>query len=100
MELEVYRPADDENKTFTIERAKIKIPNVMARMVGDDVGYIRVMSFNGVTAEDMRAEIESLDAEGARGFILDLRDNPGGLLAGGSRRGLALHPGGRHRSRR
>ncbi len=52
----------------------------MARMEGDDVGYIRVMSFNGVTAEDMHAEIESLEAEGAQGFVIDMRDNPGGLL--------------------
>jgi carboxyl-terminal processing protease len=80
VELEVYRPADDENVSFVIERAKIDIPNVMARMEGDDVGYIRVMSFNGVTAEDMDAEIDNLEAEGAEGFVIDMRDNPGGLL--------------------
>jgi carboxyl-terminal processing protease len=76
----VYRPEDDENLEFEIERARINIPNVMARMEGDDVGYLRVMSFNGVTAEEMGAEIEALAEEGAEGFVIDMRSNPGGLL--------------------
>jgi carboxyl-terminal processing protease len=78
--VEVYRPEDEENIEFVIERARINIPNVMARMDGDDVGYIRVMSFNGVTAEELGEEIESLAEEGAEGFVIDMRSNPGGLL--------------------
>lgn len=80
VEVEVYRPEDEESYVFDIERAKINIPNVIARMEGDDVGYIRVMSFNSVTAEDIHAKIEELDAEGAKGYIIDVRMNPGGLL--------------------
>jgi carboxyl-terminal processing protease len=67
--------------SFTITRARITIPNIMSEMVGKDVGHLRLMGFNERTAEDLRTEIKALDAKGARGFVLDLRGNPGGLLS-------------------
>jgi carboxyl-terminal processing protease len=67
--------------SFTITRARITIPNIMGEMVGKDVGHLRLMGFNERTAEDLRTEIKALEAKGARGFVLDLRGNPGGLLS-------------------
>lgn len=70
----------EELKDFTIERAKITVPNVDSRMLGKDVGYIRLYSFNQKSEDDIRFALQDLADKGAKGFILDLRDNPGGLL--------------------
>ncbi len=80
VEIEVYRPSTDSNEVFKIERAKIEIPNVKYEMKGDDVGYIRLFTFNNHAASDVREAIADLEEQGAKGLILDLRDNPGGLL--------------------
>ena len=66
---------------FTITRAKIDLPNVEVEMLEDGVGYIRLYSFNQLSTRDLAEAIEELTSQGAEGFILDLRDNPGGLLS-------------------
>jgi carboxyl-terminal processing protease len=76
----VYREGEDEILDFTMKRAKIDVPNIESEMLADGIGYIRLYSFNEVAEEDIRSAIEKLEGEGARGFVLDLRDNPGGLL--------------------
>ncbi|MDF1543106.1 MAG: S41 family peptidase [Anaerosomatales bacterium] len=81
VELGVRRADEDELVMFTITRAQIDIPNVMSRMVDDEVGYLRLLTFNQKSAEDLTEEIAELEAEGATSFVLDLRDNPGGLLS-------------------
>jgi carboxyl-terminal processing protease len=68
---------------FTMTREQIAVPNVMSEMIGTDVGYIRVYMFNAKAAEDIKKGIDELKAKGARGYVLDLRDNPGGLLSAG-----------------
>jgi carboxyl-terminal processing protease len=45
-----------------------------------DVGYVVLTTFNELSAEDLAAAIKDFDAKGAKGYILDLRGNPGGLL--------------------
>jgi carboxyl-terminal processing protease len=79
--IEMSRDGAAQLLTFTITRARITIPNIMSEMVGRDVGHLRLMGFNERTAEDLRAEIKALEAKGARGLVLDLRGNPGGLLS-------------------
>ncbi|CAN1547391.1 Prc Periplasmic protease [Rhabdaerophilaceae bacterium] len=68
----------------TIMRDIIRPPVVRAQKEGDDVGYLRIGSFNEQTFEGLRKEVTRLTSEiGAdklKGFILDLRNNPGGLL--------------------
>lgn len=72
--------AEAEMLDFTITRAKIDIPNVMSEIEGD-VGYIRLLSFNSISAEEVATEIRDLEEQGAKSFVLDVRDNPGGLLS-------------------
>jgi carboxyl-terminal processing protease len=79
--IEMSRDGAAQLLTFSITRARITIPNIMSEMVGRDVGHLRLMGFNERTAEDLRAEIKALEAKGARGLVLDLRGNPGGLLS-------------------
>jgi len=69
-----------EPRAFTLERAIIHIESVEARMLGDGVGYISIDSFQGNTFDDMQRELARLHQQGMRGLVLDLRDDPGGLL--------------------
>ncbi len=61
-------------------RAVIHIDSVESRMLADGVGYIKINSFQGNTYEDLRRALAELHREELRGLVLDLRDNPGGLL--------------------
>jgi carboxyl-terminal processing protease len=69
--------------TVPIVRAKIATPNLMTEMVGKDVGYMRLMQFNAQASNDIEKAVKDFDKKGAKGYILDLRENPGGLLAEG-----------------
>jgi carboxyl-terminal processing protease len=87
-----HRPYDSEPFEVDLTRAEINIETVMGDKHGDDdswdfmidkenkIGYVRVLSFTQRTADDLKAALQKLEAEGARGLILDLRNNPGGLL--------------------
>lgn len=79
--VDMYRPSEETTLSFEITRAKIVVPNFEARMEGDDVGYIRLYSFNQHSAADVAGAIEDLKSKGAKSYVLDLRDNPGGLLS-------------------
>lgn len=79
--LGIRRGDAEELQDFTITRAKIEVPNSESEMLEGGIGYIRLYSFNDPAAGEVRDAIDELTAQGARGFILDLRDNPGGLLS-------------------
>ncbi len=68
-------------RRFDLIRAVIHIESVESRMLGGNVGYIKIKSFQGNTFEDMQRALAQLHRQGdMRGLVLDLRDNPGGLL--------------------
>jgi carboxyl-terminal processing protease len=69
--------------SVTLTRAKIETPNDMAEMIGGDVGYIRLFTFNAKAGDEVGKAITDLGKKGAKGYILDLRDDPGGLLQSG-----------------
>ncbi|WP_242949880.1 S41 family peptidase [Clostridium saccharobutylicum] len=63
---------------------EVKINSVRGEMLDSSVGYIRIKTFmNENTSKDFQDEIQSLKDQGMKGMILDLRDNPGGLLSEG-----------------
>lgn len=72
---------DGALQNFTIERAKIDVPNIESELLESNIGYIKLYSFTDPAADDVRAALKSLGEQGASGYILDLRDNPGGLLS-------------------
>ncbi|GAB4280810.1 MAG: S41 family peptidase [Coriobacteriia bacterium] len=78
--LEIRREGEEELIEVTIVRARIEVPNIMTELLEDDIGYMRLLTFNTHAARDIRNAVEDLSERGAEGFILDLRDNPGGLL--------------------
>jgi len=72
----------EEPKRFELTRAIIKVESVNAERVGD-LAYIKLKQFQGHTAEDVMAGIDKAKSKGKaplKGVILDLRNNPGGLL--------------------
>ncbi len=77
--LRVFRPDETREFTVTITRARVELPTVYAQLF-DDVGYVRLYSFNGRATEQLQREISNLREQGAQALILDLRSNPGGLL--------------------
>ncbi|MFH1378644.1 MAG: S41 family peptidase [bacterium] len=69
-----------EIKDYTITRAVIKIESINSRMVTDSIGYVQLIEFTKNTYNDLHAAMKSLKENGMENFILDLRNNPGGLL--------------------
>lgn len=81
----IARPGIDEPIRFTITREEITIsPMPSAYLVEDGVGYIDLTVFSESSTDSLRAAITRLRGAGARGIVLDLRTNPGGLLEQGS----------------
>ncbi|MGC9991018.1 MAG: S41 family peptidase [Candidatus Cybelea sp.] len=66
-------------RTYSIVREIIHVPTVRAKMEGD-IDYIRLSDFGNTSGDEMRKALLDGKAKGARGYILDFRDNGGGLL--------------------
>lgn len=64
----------------TIECATIQTPNVSSSLVAGNIGYLSIAQFNNKATDDVGAAITSLEQQGAQGYILDLRGDPGGYL--------------------
>lgn len=77
----IYRK--DELKTFEVDitRANIDYPTVSHRMLDDNIGYIRIISFDQVTYDQFMSAYKDLKSKDQKGLIIDLRNNPGGLLS-------------------
>jgi carboxyl-terminal processing protease len=67
--------------TFDITRELIKIESVESRRLEGGVGYARIVEFSAKTADDLSSALRGLTKDGATSLILDLRNNPGGLLS-------------------
>ncbi|MDD2294474.1 MAG: S41 family peptidase [Eubacteriales bacterium] len=71
---------DGQEIEFTMRREKILSKTVRWEWLEDQIGYIRILSFEESTATDFKEALQTLERGNAAGFILDLRDNPGGLV--------------------
>jgi len=82
--LKIVRKGQDNPIEVTLVRDNIRVRSVRARVESDDIAYIRITTFNEQTTEGLKREIGALTsqigADKLKGFILDLRNNPGGLL--------------------
>jgi len=78
--LTLRREGEKSPIRVTLTRETIKIQSVKSRMLDDHIGYIRLTQFQEQTAADLHQALTQLLAQGAQSLILDLRNNPGGLL--------------------
>ena len=79
--LTIFRDGETELKEVTLERAVITIQSVReASLLEDRIGYIRLSDFREKTTDDLAAALATLKAQEVDSLILDLRNNPGGLL--------------------
>lgn len=76
--LEIRR--GEESLQIDVERGDVYVPNVDYAMLDDEIGAIEIIQFSGSDSDEFDQALDALKASGAKGIIIDLRDNPGGLL--------------------
>jgi carboxyl-terminal processing protease len=84
IKLTIMRKGSDKPIDVTIMRDVIRVKSVRSHPEGEDVGYIRITQFNEQTTDGLKQAINDLNtqlgAEKIKGYVVDLRNNPGGLL--------------------
>jgi carboxyl-terminal processing protease len=81
--LTVLRESKDgilETSDVVINREKIRIKTIKPAMLENDIGYIRITTFDLQTADDFDKAYEDLKSQGIKGLVIDLRYNPGGII--------------------
>jgi len=85
--LTIFRPSTQKKEDYTIVREMIKVPSVKnaqilpRRVEGEPkIGYVRILQFGDPTASELDKALTSLEEQGMKALIVDLRFNPGGLL--------------------
>ncbi len=76
----VFRESLDAPKEFTIVRAIIKVRSVVKKIYRNDIGYVKIRSFSKNTSKDLDAALAEFERKGVSKLVLDVRNNPGGLL--------------------
>lgn len=71
---------DGEQFELKVTRGVISVPSVTARMLDDEIAYLQLTQFGSDSAETFAMELDDLLAQSPRGLVVDLRNNPGGLL--------------------
>ncbi len=86
IKLSIIREGENKPLEITLKRAIIKVKSVKFRLLEEDLAYLRISSFQSRTASQLKKAIKSLVKENKKqalkGLILDLRNNPGGVLNG------------------
>lgn len=80
VQVKVYRESAKEELTLDVERRQVDVDTVYYEMLDNKIGYLELTEFDSVSTEQFRAAIEDLKSQGMESLILDLRNNPGGLL--------------------
>jgi carboxyl-terminal processing protease len=78
--LSLIRPSENRERTYTLTREIISIETVNYETLDEGIGYIKISSFSKQTNDQLKEALAQAKIDGVKAFILDLRDNPGGLL--------------------
>jgi carboxyl-terminal processing protease len=76
----IHREGWDKPREFKIIRDVIKVVSVKSRLLEDAIGYVKIIQFQGQTEDELEKALQSLEAKGIKKLVLDLRNDPGGLL--------------------
>ena len=80
--LTIQREGVEDLQSYTLTREIIKIESVRVKLLESNIGYVRITQFQEQTAKDLIKSLKKLREQKAQSLILDLRNNPGGLLTG------------------
>lgn len=83
VKITIARDATPQPLHFTLARASVQVHSVKQKLIEPGLGYVRISHFSETTAPDLKKAVAALTRESKsdlRGLVLDLRDNPGGLL--------------------
>lgn len=80
VKITVLRGDANDEVDLTIERRQIEVPTVEHEMLENHVGYVCIMQFDEVTGQQFKLAVDDLESQGMEKLVVDLRDNPGGLL--------------------
>lgn len=80
VQISVMRGGETEPLEFTITRREIEIPTIEYQMLDNKLGYIIISEFDEITVDQFKAAVDDLEDRGMKGLIVDVRNNPGGLL--------------------
>ena len=69
-----------EDKIYNLTRDNIKVRTVAGKMIDDKLGYIKISNFSENSGEEFKTTLDDLAAAGMKGFVLDMRQNPGGVI--------------------
>lgn len=78
--LTIHRENVEEPLLLTVPITDVELPSVFHEMLEEKTGYIRITEFKGVTPEQYKKAFEELEGQGMEKLVVDLRNNPGGLL--------------------
>lgn len=78
--VKIYRKSINDYLEMTIVREKVEVPTVEYQMLDNKIGYIAVSSFDQVTEKQFLDAVDDLESKGMKALLVDLRDNPGGML--------------------
>ena len=92
--IEVLRKSTGETLKMTMQRAVVVMESVDSRMINGKIGYISISGFKENTYDQFKTALDALQKDGMKGLVLDLRDNPGGLVKSVYQIGEELLPEG------
>lgn len=78
--LKVYRDGEEDYLEFDVRRANIDLPTVESKMLDENVGYVRILDFGAPTVKQFEDASAQLAAQGMKAMVIDVRDNPGGMI--------------------
>lgn len=78
-DIEVIVNRNEEEVVFNLKRGKVEVPFISSEVIGD-VGYIYIYQFGTDVSKEFDEHVESMTKQGVKGLIIDVRDNPGGLV--------------------
>lgn len=76
----IVREGESDPLEYTITRRKINVPTIESKMLKNNIGYITISEFDEITISQFSKAVTELEKAGMKGLILDVRNNPGGLL--------------------
>ncbi len=76
----IYREGWDKPREFKIVRDVIKVVSVKSKMLDNGIGYVRIIQFQGQTSDELEKALKTLESKGMKKLVIDLRNDPGGLL--------------------